>query len=220
MRKDKEFIFKLRREGRSYRDIQQATGVSRGTLGEWFKGEEWSRHLTHKHSAKSIERSKDRMIKMNMVRKLKLQYQYALVEKEAEKEYGAYKHETLFWAGLMLYAGEGDKRTRNLVRISNCEFYIHRIFILFSQKYLYITKDNLRYSLVIYSDNDLEICQQKWMEELGAETSSFHKTQIIKVREAVKRLQFGIGTTIISSTSLKMKILKWINLAQGEKFES
>lgn len=218
MRRDKEFIFKLRREGKSYRQIQKITGVSRGTLCAWFENEEWSKHFTRKHSEQTLTLSKERMIRMNIVRKLKLQYQYALVEKEAEKEYGFFKNEPLFWAGLMLYAGEGDKRTRSLIRISNSEFYVHRIFIHFCQKYLYITRYNLKHSLIIYPDNDPILCREKWAEELGAETSYFHKTQIIKGYEAVKRLQFGIGTTIISSTALKMKILKWMTLAQNERF--
>jgi hypothetical protein len=218
MRKDKEFIFRLRREGKSYRDIQQATGVSRGTLCQWFKSEDWSKHLTTKHSDQSIQMSKDRMIKMNMVRKLKLQYQYALVEKEAEKDYETYKNETLFWAGLMLYAGEGDKKSRNLVGMSSSVFYTHRVFGLFCEKYLYITRNNLRRSLTIYPDSDPVLCKHKWVEELGAQTSSFYKTQIIKGRETNKTLQFGICTTIISSTSLKLKILKWISLAGKEQF--
>ncbi len=219
MRKDKEFIFKLRREGKSYRDIQQATGVSRGTLGEWFKDEEWSKHLTSKHSILSIERSKDQMIKMNMVRKLKLQYQYALVEKEAEKEYETYKYETLFWAGLMLYAGEGDKRSKHQIRVSNCEAYIHRIFVSFICKYLDFSREGFRYSLLIYPDNNPEECVTAWAKEIVAPEELFYKPHVIQGKEAVKRLQYGTCISIISSTAQKKKLLKWLSLAQNEKFE-
>ena len=82
-----------------------------------------------------------------------------------------------------------------------------------------ITRQNLHHSLIIYPDNDPEVCKNKWMQELEAESSSFHKTQVIQGREEIKRLQFGVGTTIISSTSLKRKILKWMYLAENEVFK-
>lgn len=218
MRKDKEFIFKLRREGKSYRDIQQATGVSRGTLCEWFKGEEWSKHLSTKHSQQTIALSKERMIHMNMVRKLKLQYQYALVEKEAEKEYETYKKEPLFWAGLMLYAGEGDKRSKHQIRVSNCESYIHRIFVEFVCKYLDFLKEGLRYSLIIYPDNDPDECVTAWSKELDVPEDLFYKSHVIQGKEPIKRLQYGTCISIISSTAQKKKLLKWLSLAENEKF--
>lgn len=220
MRKDKEFIFKLRREGKSYRDIQQATGVSRGTLCEWFKHEDWSRHLSVKHSIQGIQRSKDRMIKMNMVRNLKLQYQYALVEKEAEKEYETYKHETLFWAGLMLYAGEGDKKSKHQIRVSNCEAYIHRIFVNFACKYLDFSKEGFHYSLIIYPDNNPKECVTAWSKELGVSEGLFYKPNVIQGKESTKRLQYGTCISIISSTAQKKKLLKWLSLAENENFNN
>lgn len=218
MRKDKEFIFTLRQEGRSYRYIQNATGVSRGTLCGWFKDKEWSKHITGRHTSQSIERSKDRMIKMNMVRKLKLQYEYALAEKEAEKDYETYKKEPLFWAGLMLYAGEGDKRSKHQIRISNCESYIHRIFVAFSCKYLHFSQEGFRYSLIIYPDNNPEECLDAWAKELGVGRALFYNPHVIQGKEAIKRLQYGTCISIISSTAKKKKLLKWLSLAQNEQF--
>lgn len=219
MRKDKEFIFKLRREGKSYRQIQQITGVSRGTLCAWFEREEWSKHFTRKHSEQVVAISKERMIRMNMVRKLKLQYQYALVESEAEKKYEQYRKEPLFWAGLMLYAGEGDKRSGHQIRISNSEFYIHRVFINFAHKYLGFSKESFRYSLIIYPDNDPKGCVSVWTKELEVGEGLFYKPQIIQGKEIKKRLQYGVCISIISSTAQKKKLLKWLFLAQSESFE-
>ncbi|MCC7436389.1 helix-turn-helix domain-containing protein [Candidatus Nomurabacteria bacterium] len=219
MRKDKEFIFRLRREGKPYRDIQKATGVSRGTLCRWFKEEDWSKHLTTKHSNQSIENARNRMIRINMVRKLKLQYQYALIEKEAEKEYEIHKRDPLFWAGLMLYVGEGDKTTRNLMRLSSSDVYINKIFIQFCRKYLDIKRDNLRCSLALYEDNNKPECINTWSKELNLNIDQFYKPQIIN-KKSPKRLQFGICTTIISNTAIKTKLLKWLSLAQVEEFEN
>ncbi|MCC6198994.1 hypothetical protein IT401_02170 [Candidatus Nomurabacteria bacterium] len=219
MRKDKEYIFQLRREGKSYRQIQKETGVSRATLGAWFKGVPWSKHLSQEHIAKNLGASKERMERMNMVRKLKLQYQYALIEKEAEKEYEIFKRESLFWAGLMIYAGEGDKRSKNLLRISNADFYIHRIFLAFLRKYLKPKENTIKYCLILYPDLDETVCKNEWVHQLSADQNQFHKTQVIQGKEAVKRLQYGVGMSIIPNTSLKRKVLKWLSLAEKENFE-
>jgi hypothetical protein len=220
MRQDKERIFQLRREGRTYREIQRDTGVSRATLSLWFRDQEWSKHLSLEHSKKNLGASKERMDRMNMVRKLKLQYKYALVEKEAEKEYQEYKKQTLFWAGLMLYAGEGDKRTKHQIRLSNSESYIHKIFVIFACKYMGFLEKDFRYSLVIYPDNNQENTLSWWLKELNTKENQFYKTIIIKGKESVKRLQYGTCISIISSTAQKKKLLKWLSLAQKEQFEN
>ncbi|HRH24733.1 MAG TPA: helix-turn-helix domain-containing protein [Candidatus Paceibacterota bacterium] len=219
MRQDKERIFQLRKEGRTYREIQRDTGVSRATLSLWFKDQDWSKHLSLEHAKKNLGASKERMERMNLVRKLKLQYQYALVEKEAQEEYELYKNEPLFWAGLMLYAGEGDRKSKELVRISNTDFYIHRIFVNFAQKYLKIPENSFRFGLILYEDNNEAVCKEVWSKELPISGLIFHKTQVIQGREKIKRLQYGVGMSIISSTVAKKKILKWLSLAQFEKFE-
>lgn len=220
MRHDKDLIFQLRRSGKSYKEIQKETGVSCATLSEWFKNEDWSKQISKDNSVLQIELSKERVVRMNMVRKLKLQYHYALVEKEAEEEYQIFKNEPLFWAGLMLYAGEGDKRSKSLVRISNSEFYPHRIFKLFAFKYMAILENGLKYSLIIYPDNDENTCKTRWSEEISANPNHFHKTQVIKGKEPLKRLQFGVCNTIICSTSLKKKLIKWLSLAEFENFNA
>lgn len=219
MRRDKQRIFQLRKEGRTYREIQRDTGVSRATLSLWFKDQDWSKHLSLDHARQNLGASKERMERMNLVRKLKLQYQYALVEKEAQEEYELYKKEPLFWAGLMLYAGEGDRKSKELVRISNTDFYIHRIFVNFAQKYLKIPENSFRFGLILYEDNNEAVCKEAWSKELPISGLIFHKTQVIQGREKIKRLQYGVGMSIISSTVAKKKILKWLSLAQIEKFE-
>lgn len=220
MRQDKERIFQLRREGRTYREIQRDTGISRATLSSWFREVDWSRHLSVDHRKKNIGASKDRMERMNMVRKLKLQYQYALVDKDADREYEKYRKEPLFWAGLMTYAGEGDRQNTDLVRITNAEFYLHRIFIEFCKRYLQINEEKLRFGLVLYPDHIEADCKIAWEKELGISGLIFHKTQVIKGKAGSRRLQYGIGMSIICSTSLKRKILRWLLLAHQEQFDT
>jgi hypothetical protein len=218
MRKDKEYIFKLRQEGKSFRQIQKETGVSRGTLASWFKYIQWSKHLSRDHTEKMPARSKENMTRMNMVRKLNLQFLYALKESEATKEYEIYKLEPLFWAGLMFYAGEGDIRNKYAIKANSDIPYKQRIFIRFLTTYLSLSASDLRFCLYVQNNVDTEKAKEYWSNELFANPQQFHKTQIIKGKATNKRLQYGICVTIITNVALKKKLLKWLELAEKQEF--
>lgn len=219
MRKDKMVAFKLRKEGKSYRQIQKELGVSRSTLCDWFRNEEWSTHIKKSNSNKNIILSIERLRLLQEERNRMLLDKYIKVELEAEKEFSVYKKEPLFMAGLMIYAGEGDKKHGNCSRISNSEFYLHQIFIKFSEKYLDIKRENIKVGLILYPDLEVRACLEKWSQELNITELNFYKTQIIKGKEKTKKLQYGVGISIISSTVVvKKKILKWLELSKTEKF--
>lgn len=216
MRKDQEFIFSLRREGRSYRYINKATGVSRGTLSRWFKGQEWSKHISIAHDSQSPARSRERMYKMNMVRKLKLQYEYALAIKEAESEYLTYKKDPLFWSGILSYLEAGDMKTASYIRLTSSKPFTHKVFKAFCSRYFGISQDKISFMLTLYKTENLETALDFWEKKLDLGRDYFYKTQFIKGNDSKKRLQFGFGATIISSTSFKKKLVRWIELAQNE----
>lgn len=218
MRQDKDLVFKLRKEGKSYRYIRKETGISMGTLCEWFKSEEWSKHIKKSNMDKNTTISTERLKLLQDGKNKMLKDKYKNVELEAEKEFHIFKKDPLFTAGLMIYAGEGDKRSQNNSRVSNSEFYIHKIFINFTEKYLDIKRESIKIGLIIYSDLDVVTCINKWSSELDIRSFNFYKTQIIKGKEKTKRLQYGIGTSIISSTVVvKKKILKWLELVAVTK---
>lgn len=219
MRQDKDLAFKLRKDGKSYRDIHKELGVSRSTLCEWFKDAEWSKHIKKSNTTKNIILSSERLKLLQEGRNKMLKDKYNKVELEAEKEFLVFKNDPLFMAGLMIYAGEGDKRSDHNSRVSNSEFYIHKIFIRFAEKYLDIKREKVKISLILYPDLNVSDCIDKWSLELNIPRINFYKTQIIKGKEKTKKLQYGIGTSIISSTVvIKKKIRKWLELVSTAKF--
>jgi hypothetical protein len=217
MRRDKQLAITLRKEGKTYREIEKEINISRSTLCEWFKNEDWSKKLKNNNINKNITLSTNRILILNQARQIKLANLYFKVSEEAEKEYQIFKKDPLFMAGLMLYAGEGDKRNQNNTRISNSEFYIHDIFIKFSEKYLNIEKKNIKFNLLVYPDLDIKECCNIWSRELGIDLGNFHKTQVLKGKESTKKLQYGVGISIISSVVVvKKKILRWLDLSKKE----
>jgi len=48
MKKDKEKAVFLRKQGKSYKQIQQELGIATSTLAGWFKNEPWSQEIKNR----------------------------------------------------------------------------------------------------------------------------------------------------------------------------
>ncbi len=213
MRRDKQKAIDLRKEGRSYRDIAKELKVSKGTLSAWLKGQEWSDQISKSNIEKEHARAPEKMKRINMMRRVKFAFTYGVAEEEAVREFEVYKNEPLFNAGLMLYVGEGEKASKPALRIANTDFEVHKVFIQFLTRYFGIDRARVRIFLHLYPDLDEKVCVDKWAKELSLNQSQFYKTQRIQGKDLKRKLQFGVGTTIISSTALKRKLFVWIKLA-------
>ena len=211
MRHDQPKAFELRKQGKTYREIEKLLGVSRSTLCDWFRNQEWSKHIKKSNIDRHIKISIEHLNKMNEGRRIMLEKKYQKIEEDAEKEFNIYKNDPLFTAGLMLYAGEGDKLQKSVIRLANTDFNLHKVFIRFALEFLKIKLSNVKFSILLYPDLDIKKCKDKWSKELNIPLSNFHKPQIIQGKEKIKRLHFGVGSTIICDSFLKVKLLKWID---------
>lgn len=212
MRHDQPKAFELRKQRKTYREIEQLLNISRSTLCKWFENEEWSSHIKKSNIFKQIKISTEHLNKMNEARKIMLDKKYKKIEEDAEKEFEIYQNDPLFMAGLMVYAGEGDKTNRYNIKLANSEFYLHLVFIRFCEKFLKIKRTNIKVWLLLYPDHDIEKTIEIWSKKLDINKSNFHKSQVIIGKEKIKKLQYGVGNSIISSVALKKKILKWLEI--------
>lgn len=210
MRHDQPEAFELRKQGKTYREIQEILKISRSTLCDWFKNEEWSKHIKKLNTDKHIKISTEHLNKMNEGRRLMLEKKYKQIEEIAKKEFEIYKNDSLFMAGLMLYAGEGDRLDKGTIRLANIDFNLHKIFIKFCEKFLKIDRSTIKISILLYPDLDINTCIEKWLSELSISKNNLYKPQVIQGKFRKRRLHFGVGTTIILNSFLKRKLLFWI----------
>jgi len=217
MRKDKNKAIQLRRSGKSYKEINKILGISPGTLSAWFNKEVWSRDIKELRIKEAKEVNSKRIHKMNSARKKKLDILYKQTRTEAQKEFVLFKKSLLFATAISLYWGEGDKsRSTGIVRISNTDFAVIKIFVDFLVKFCKTDKEKIKIWLLLYPDLGEKKCKQKWIRETGMPAKSFYKTQIIEGRHKTKRLPYGVGNIIISNKCLKEKVLEWIKLTKEE----
>ena len=210
MRKDKSEAFRLRKSGKSYGQIIHELKIPKGTLSGWFANIDWSDKLKQRLSQTVQMESTKRMVALNAVRGKHLKRAYAEARCEARAELAVLKYNPMFIAGLMLYWGEGDKRTRSQVRLCNTDPELVRLFVLFLEKACQIPREHIKASVLIYPDLSPEECLSFWSKRSTVRMSNFHKCVTILGRHKTRKLSHGVCSVMVISTYFKEKMLEWL----------
>lgn len=183
---DKYKAIALRKNGLSYKEIQQEIPVSKGLLSGWFKHLDLTQEEIKFLESRIIERQNTGRIQAalsNRKRRMERENLNFELAKEAFKEY---KNDPIFIMGICLYWAEGAKKTNNFQFINS-----DKDMILFMynwvQKYLKIGKENIKCRLfthkVIGSENHLGF----WSGLLNLEKSKFQKITFKPTKHKVKK---------------------------------
>lgn len=206
----------MRKQGSSYNEIYERLKIPKATLSDWFSAEDWSIRVKKKLIEASKISSAVRIVKLDTIRGNHLKNVYEEAKREASLELASLKYNPLFIAGIMLYWGEGDKRTRGQVRLVNTEPEIIRLFVLFLTEVCRIPHEKIRASVTIYPDlNELE-CRKYWSDASGIPIESFTKCVTIQGRHKTRKLSYGMCNVLVLSTYFKIKLLEWLRLLPQE----
>lgn len=216
MRKNKEQAIQLRLRGKSYKQIRNELGIATSTLAGWFKDEPWSQEIKNRLSKQvswSNPKSLELLVQANRERWRLKHEEYRTA---ASREFIKLKDDPLFLAGIMLYWGEGEKqRKSSVVRLSNSEPEMIKIFNLFLIKSLKISPDKVYSWLLLYPDLVDTVQKNFWSKATGIPKENFKKSIYIKGRHSKKRLSYGVGTVAVNSRALKERMLTWLELYQN-----
>ena len=177
----------LRDQGHSYKYIEKELGINRSTLSGWFK---WRPFTPNQHTLDKIrngpkasaeKRTRERLERTNSARH------------EAKMLLGALSPRDVLLLGIGLYMGEGSK-SGGIVRFSNSDPRMVRLFIYWSKQALHVTDAHLRLRIHSYPDLNTQEIEQYWLLQTGLPKSCLTKT-LIDTRQKTKgksgKLPFG-----------------------------
>lgn len=213
MRKDKVQAYKLRREGKSYKQIRELLGIPLGTLGSWFKNEQWSQEIRDrlgKEQSLSFPKKLAAVIRANKKRWGEIHQEY---RDNGEREFETLKSNPLFLAGVMLYWGEGSKGSKgSQLKLANTDPLMIRLFYQILKDVIRVPKDKLHIWLLLYPDLVDDMQKRFWSRATGIPLSQFKGSIYITGRHPTKRLSYGVCNIYVNSREFKEKMMVWLDL--------
>ncbi|AKM83518.1 hypothetical protein A2422_01450 [Candidatus Woesebacteria bacterium RIFOXYC1_FULL_31_51] len=210
----KEKIYSLRQKSLSYSKIQKLTKIPKSTLSDWLSDEDWSIKIKNNLTEKHLKNYKPNLIKALKVMAKMKDDRYRKYRAEALIDYKKFKNDPLFIFGLGLYWGEGDKKSGNMVAVTNSDPNILSVIAKFYRKYLSLDESKLGIKLFIYKDINIDFAIDFWSKLLKIPRNQFIKVQILESRAKLTKtkLKYGICTLYCSNTEFHIKIREWIRL--------
>jgi len=124
----------------------------------------------------------------------------------------------LLGLGLGLYWGEGNKKSKNSVRLGNTDPKLIKKFLEFLVRICGIEKKKLRFGLQVFSDMNTDQTLRFWLKELrgyGINRNQFFKVTVTPSRSLgtyKEKSKFGVMTVHFCNTKLKNLIDKMLPL--------
>jgi len=121
----------------------------------------------------------------------------------------ARRGEALHMAGAMLYWAEGDKGSRNAVRLSNSDPELIRLFVRFLRAYFDVTDEHMRVTCNLFADHmerKLEI-ERFWLDVIGLPQSCLCKSVVnvySKYSQKKRRNKLPYGTVRVGVHSTRV----------------
>lgn len=183
---DKKLAIELRKNGLSYKEIQQKVLVSKSLLSGWFKYLDLSKdEQEHLISRMNERKDKGRIISTLSNRSRRIQREEVAFE-DAKKLFFRYKNQSDFQVGVALYWAEGSKRTSEFQFINSDPDMI--VFMYkWIQKFMAINKDKIKCRLFIHKIPGYEDSHQFWVQKLAIEPYLFEKTIYKPTQHALKK---------------------------------
>ncbi|HMA78670.1 MAG TPA: helix-turn-helix domain-containing protein [Candidatus Paceibacterota bacterium] len=204
----------FRKRGFTYQEIAKICGVHHATVARWCRGKRFSKQVAIDNAKRSAHDNARRVSLLQKARQAERKRSYQMAKKSAETEFSHHRTDPLFVAGLLLYRATGDRTNPHLIRLTSQDWLVHRTWQQFVGKYLGVSREKTRFYLVLYKNHDQAKVERTWSRQLSFPVERFGKTQILK--QQAKRLHNGTGSTIIGSTVLKVKLSRWIELAEKQ----
>lgn len=112
----------------------------------------------------------------------------------------------LFGLGLGIYWGEGTKKSKHSLRVTNTDPNIIKYFIRFLLEICQLKKEKLSFSLISFNDIKTEVVRDYWSKQLKISPKKFGKITIIPSQGKgtyKRKSQFGVCTVHANNIKLR-----------------
>jgi len=209
---------KLRRKGKSYKEILGRLKVSKSTLSLWLRNVPLTPSQRHRIYITLKQQNAYKLAKKKQAYKLELTKK---IIDESINEFEQLKNNHLFIAGLMLYWAEGDKTEANeMVKFSNADTAMIKFMMKWFRQICQVPEKKFRIALHIHELHCRKDIEVYWSKITEIPLGQFNKTQVKPTTLKHRRNPLYNGTCSIRvyNKNLFRKIKGW-KLGFQKKFD-
>lgn len=222
--KEKYNAQKLRKQGKSIREIAKKLNVSKGSVSYWCRDIVLNdKQIEKLVKNKKLGAAKGRLIASETKRKKRLKQELVL-KKKGINEIGQLSKRDIFLAGVGMYWSEGYTYScGDQVGFTNADPKMILLMLQWFKKICKVSKD--RFSLAVrvnrIHEKRIDKIEQYWSNLTGIPRAQFNKTILInskskKIYSNLKKYYGTLRITIRKGTRLRRKINGWIaGLSKG-----
>ena len=208
----KELAIKLRKNGKSYNEINRELGVPKSTLSCWLKNIEVEQKYLDVLLKRSRQAGREALIKRNKQQTVEAEKRAEAEMKRAKGDIKKLDLEKLKLIGAALYMGEGGK-TRKRVDFTNSNPETIKIIMKFFRNVCKVENNKFSVQLSIHDIRKTEEIRNYWSNLTGIPISQFIKVNTALSKYSKKRrknmLQYGTIQIRITDVKLFHTIIGW-----------
>lgn len=183
---EKSKAVKLRKQGKSYREILTEVKVSKGTLSMWLSNLD----LSKKEEQYLVDRSKilqdNGRLKVALQNRERNELRREKIRKKARESFLEHCNDPFFVLGLALYWAEGAKKNTYFSFI-NSDPEMIKVMLQWVPKYLGVEPTEYKFRLYIHKPYAHENCERYWSRECAIPSSQFQQTIYKPTPHTVKK---------------------------------
>lgn len=176
MRKDKAIAIQLRKQGKTYNEINRLLDIPKSTLSEWFKGLKISSRIKRRLWTSNQRKWAESITNYNKKRALDILNKANETQQKISKEIGKLTRRELMLIGTALYWAEGNKKERWRLRFSNSEPAIITLIMRFFREVCKVKEDKFIAKIHIYPNISEKIAKTFWSKVTYISTDQFRKS--------------------------------------------
>lgn len=196
----------LRKQGKSVNNIAKELGVSKGSVSTWVRDVQ----LTEKQIFDLLSNSEKGHIKGSYLAGKINKEKYKQLRREYQQEGRelAKQKDPDFFAGCMLYWGEGSKSI-SCCRLTNSDVNLLKYYISFLRKFFAVKDEDIRIGCQYYTCSGLtnKEVETYWIEKLNLPASCFLSTSVnhLNRKSGIKRQEktkYGVVKVTINDVRI------------------
>lgn len=210
----KEEAIKLRLLGKSYNEIVDVVGVSKGTLSYWFKNNNKLDKIKTQNISKAKKQWALNITKYNKERSKRCRLKWETDQLSAKKDIKTINNKELLILGTALYWAEGYKRGNWNVIFCNSDPNMNKIMMKYFTTICKVSKSKIKAQIHIHNDNDYPQALSYWSKTLSLPKQQFQRPLTLLSKSSKgkmpHRLPYGTLRIRINDVELLNKIKGWI----------